>query len=62
MLTLSVPLALISSGSPYGTLWTLPMTGGCIGYLVGGWRGVFIGMFTAMAIVFVLLVAVCDQP
>jgi len=45
---LAVPLGMVVSGVPalvyLGGMSALPVLSGCIGYLVGGWRGLLIGM------------------
>ena len=53
---LSVPLAMLGSGNrdlfTLGGLLAPPLLFGCIGYLVGGWRGLLMGMLAAVLALF----------
>ena len=48
---LCVPLAFTSAGSPFGPFYLLPVTGGCVGYLAGGWRHVITGFLVGLLVV-----------
>ena len=66
---LAVPLGMMVVGDRigdrdcalFGAVYALPVLFGCIGYLLGGWRGVAIGVVTTLvAMLYTLLLFYVD--
>jgi len=60
MVVLAVPLAMLSSENGVlfglGGMLIFPVLFGCIAYLVGRWKGVLVGLLTALIAMWVILV------
>ena len=54
MAAIALPMAMVTSRVPWLQFWGLllavPITGGCLGFLAGGWGGVWPGVIIAVVL------------